>query len=165
MVGLDVLGSVVRNFAANAKDERGDVGLPSFLGQMLERKWFGDKTGQGFYKKQKGSSGEDRLVLDLATLEYRPAQKPKLPALDATKPIESVPERIRALLSGNPEKDKAAAFYWAILPELWRYAGIAWAKSATALPTSIAPCGRASTGSWGRSRCGTRRGFRKLRQR
>jgi 3-hydroxyacyl-CoA dehydrogenase len=122
MVGLDVLGSVVRNFAANAKDERADVGLPGFLEQMLERKWFGDKTGQGFYKKQKGASGEDRLVLDVSTLEYRPAQKPKLPALDAAKPIEVLPERIRALLSGNPEKDKAAAFYWAILPELWLYA-------------------------------------------
>ena len=122
MVGLDVLGSVVRNFAANAKDERADVGLPGFLEQMLERKWFGDKTGQGFYRKQKGASGEDRLVLDVSTLEYRPAQKPKLPALDAARPIEVLPERIRALLSGNPEKDKAAAFYWAILPELWLYA-------------------------------------------
>ncbi|MGC2635614.1 MAG: 3-hydroxyacyl-CoA dehydrogenase family protein, partial [Acidobacteriaceae bacterium] len=51
MVGLDVLGSVVRNFAANTHDERSDVQLPPFLEQMLERKWFGDKTGQGFYKK------------------------------------------------------------------------------------------------------------------
>jgi 3-hydroxyacyl-CoA dehydrogenase len=124
MVGLDVLGSVVRNFAVNAKDERGDVGLPGYLEQMLERKWFGDKTGQGFYKKVKGGSGgeDERLVLDFAALEYRAAQKAKLPALDATKPIEALPERIRALLSGNPEKDKAAAFYWAILPELWLYA-------------------------------------------
>ncbi|HTW61716.1 MAG TPA: 3-hydroxyacyl-CoA dehydrogenase NAD-binding domain-containing protein [Terracidiphilus sp.] len=122
MVGLDVLGSVVRNFAANTRDERGDVRLPAFLEEMLNRKWFGDKTGQGFYKKQKGAEGDERLVLDLATLDYRPAQKPRLPALDATKPIESLPERIRALLSGNPEKDKAAAFYWQILPDLWLYA-------------------------------------------
>ena len=135
MVGLDVLGSVVRNFAANTRDERGDVGLPGFLEQMLERKWFGDKTGQGFYKKQRGGAGaagaggsspsgssDDRLVLDLGTLEYRPAQKARIPALDVAKSIESVPERIRALLGGNPEKDKAAAFYWAILPELWVYA-------------------------------------------
>lgn len=120
MVGLDVLGSVVRNFAANTKDERGDLRLPDFLEQMLERKWFGDKTGQGFYRKQKGS--DERLVLDLSTLEYRPAQKAKIPALDATKPIESLPERIRALLGGNREKDKAAAFYWEILPDLWLYA-------------------------------------------
>ncbi len=128
MVGLDVLGSVVRNFAANTKDERADVQMPAFLEQMLERKWFGDKTGQGFYKKQKGGDGsasgpEDaRLVLDVATLEYRPAQKARIPALDLAKNIESLPERIRALLSANPEKDKAAAFYWAILPDLWLYA-------------------------------------------
>ena len=121
MVGLDVLGSVVRNFAANTHDERGDVQLPSFLEQMLERKWYGDKTGQGFYKKQKGGEGEERLVLDVGTLEYRPAQKARIPALDAAKPIENLPERIRALLGGNPEKDKAAAFYWQILPDLWLY--------------------------------------------
>ncbi|MFZ0273593.1 MAG: 3-hydroxyacyl-CoA dehydrogenase NAD-binding domain-containing protein [Acidobacteriaceae bacterium] len=122
MVGLDVLGSVVRNFAANTKDERSDVGLPGFLEQMLERKWFGDKTSQGFYRKQKGGEGEERLVLDVATLEYRAALKPKFPALDLAKNIESLPERIRALLGGNPEKDKAAAFYWGILPDLWLYA-------------------------------------------
>ncbi len=121
MVGLDVLGSVVRNFAANTHDERSDVQLPAFLEELLNRKWFGDKTGQGFYRKQKGADGDERLVLDLATLDYRPALKPKLPALDLTKPIESPPERIRALLSGNPEKDKAAAFYWQILPDIWLY--------------------------------------------
>ncbi|HEX4007540.1 MAG TPA: 3-hydroxyacyl-CoA dehydrogenase NAD-binding domain-containing protein [Acidobacteriaceae bacterium] len=122
MVGLDILGSVVRNFAANTHDERSDVELPAFLEQMLERKWFGDKTGQGFYKKQKASAGDDRLVLDLATLDYRPPQKPRLPALDMAKQIESLPERIPALLGGHPEKDKAAAFYWQILPDLWLYA-------------------------------------------
>ena len=122
MVGLDVLGGVVRNFAANTKDERGDVQLPGFLEQMLERKWFGDKTGQGFYRKQKGAEGEERLVLDLATLEYRAAQKPRIPALDLAKNIESLPERIRTLPAGNPEKDKAAAFYGEILPDLWLYA-------------------------------------------
>jgi len=122
MVGLDVLGSVVRNFAANTKDERPDVQLPDFLEQMLERKWFGDKTGQGFYRKQKGAESDERLVLDLNTLEYRPSQKPRIPALDVAKNIESLPERIRVLLGGNPEKDKAAAFYWQILPDLWLYA-------------------------------------------
>jgi 3-hydroxyacyl-CoA dehydrogenase len=122
MVGLDVLGSVVRNFAANTRDERADVQLPAFLEEMLNRKWFGDKTGQGFYKKQKGPEGDERLVLDLATMDYRAAQKPRLAALDMAKPIEALPERIRALLGGNPEKDKAAAFYWQILPDLWLYA-------------------------------------------
>ena len=74
MVGIDVLVSVARNFAANASDERADVLLPAALEQMLERKWLGDKAGQGFYKKERGADGkESRCVLDLNTLEYRSA--------------------------------------------------------------------------------------------
>ena len=66
MVGIDVLVNVARNFAANAKDERADVQIPEVLEKIFERKWFGDKTGQGFYKKQRGADGkEQRLVLDL----------------------------------------------------------------------------------------------------
>src|SRR5580692_5349560 len=53
LVGLDVMGHVVRNSVANIKDERSDLVLPDFFKQMLERKWLGDKTKQGFYKKTK----------------------------------------------------------------------------------------------------------------
>jgi 3-hydroxyacyl-CoA dehydrogenase len=123
MVGIDVLGSVARNFAANVKDERSDVQLPQVIEDLLERKWLGDKTGQGFYKKQPGGQdGPERLVLDFKTLEYRPEQRAKFPELEMSKSIERLPERIRALLSGNPQKEKAAAFYWQILPGLWAYA-------------------------------------------
>jgi 3-hydroxyacyl-CoA dehydrogenase len=127
MVGIDVLASVARNFAANIKDERSDVQLPQVIEELLQRKWLGDKTGQGFYKKQPGGSGsaegrQERLVLDFETLEYRPEQRAKFPELEMAKNIESVPERISALFSGNPAKDKAAAFYGRILPDLWNYA-------------------------------------------
>ena len=123
MVGIDVLVNVARNFAASSKDERADVQLPAALDQMFERKWFGDKTGQGFYKKERGADGKEaRLVLDLNALEYRPAARPKIPELEMAKSNESTAARIRALLAGNPERDKAARFYWQILPELWAYA-------------------------------------------
>jgi 3-hydroxyacyl-CoA dehydrogenase len=127
MVGIDVLGSVAKNFAGTVKDERSDVQLPPVIDELLERKWLGDKTGQGFYKKHAGTPGaadgkEERLVLDLNTLEYRPAQKPKFAELEMAKNIESLPDRIRALLGADPAKSKAAAFYWQILPELWAYA-------------------------------------------
>src|SRR5208337_4097821 len=39
MVGLDVLGHVVRNASTNIHDERGDLKLPDFFKAMLERKW------------------------------------------------------------------------------------------------------------------------------
>ncbi|MHB1935503.1 MAG: 3-hydroxyacyl-CoA dehydrogenase/enoyl-CoA hydratase family protein [Acidobacteriaceae bacterium] len=123
MVGIDVLVSVARNFAAGPKDERADVQLPVALEQMFERKWFGDKAGQGFYKKERGADGKEvRLVLDLNTLEYKIAGRPKIPELEMAKSNESAAARIRALMAGNPERDKAARFYWQILPELWAYA-------------------------------------------
>ena len=123
MVGIDVLVHVARNFAASSRDERADVEVPAVLEQIFEHKWFGDKSGQGFYKKQRGADGkEERLVLDLSSLEYRPAERPKMPALEMAKSHESTAARIRALLAGNPERDQAAKFYWKILPELWAYA-------------------------------------------
>jgi 3-hydroxyacyl-CoA dehydrogenase len=123
MVGIDVLVNVARNFAASCRDERADVKIPEALEHVFDRKWFGDKSGQGFYKKQRGADGkEERLVLDLSSLEYRPAQRPKIPALEMAKANESVTARIRALLAGNPDRDPAANFYWQIFPELWAYA-------------------------------------------
>ena len=56
MVGIDVLVNVARNFAANSNDERSDVQIPAVLEQMFGRKWLGDKTGQGFYKKERGNA-------------------------------------------------------------------------------------------------------------
>ncbi|HSA91829.1 MAG TPA: 3-hydroxyacyl-CoA dehydrogenase NAD-binding domain-containing protein [Terriglobales bacterium] len=120
LVGLDVLGHVVRNLTENVHDERSDLALPGFFAQMLDRKWLGDKTGGGFYKKTKGANGDERLGLDWKTLEYRPQQKPKFAALEMARNLESLPERLHTLLSGDP-KDKAAQFLWTALAELWTY--------------------------------------------
>src|SRR5580693_8698002 len=100
LVGLDILGHVVGNMTANVHDERSDLRLPDFFKQMLERKWLGDKTKGGFYKKVKGGEGseDERLALDWKTLEYRPRQKPKFPALDMAKNIEETGARLRMLL-------------------------------------------------------------------
>ncbi len=135
MVGLDVLAHVAMNFAAQAAaigDERAEVVLPEFVQTMLANKWLGDKTKQGFYKKadkpaeSSGSSdaaGRDqRLALDWKTLEYWPASRPKFPALEMAKNMESTPDRIKTLVLADPKKDKAAAFYWPLLTELWTYA-------------------------------------------
>src|SRR5665213_269752 len=59
MVGIDVLSSVARNFSANVSDERSDVKLPDLLEQMVQRKWLGDKSGQGFYRKERGADGKE----------------------------------------------------------------------------------------------------------
>jgi 3-hydroxyacyl-CoA dehydrogenase len=120
LVGLDVLGSVVKNFSKNVQDERSDLKLPGFFEKMIERKLLGDKTKAGFYKKVKGPQGEERQVIDWKTLEYCPAQKPKFPVLEMAKPIEEMGEKLRTILAGNP-KDKAVQFIWTTISEMWTY--------------------------------------------
>ena len=122
LVGVDVVVNVAQNFFERVKDERSDLTLPPFFDPMLQRKWLGDKTGQGFYKKLKTSSGEEeRLGLDWRTLEYRSSPPVQFNLLDQAKNASTVSERLSILLSADPQKDRAAAFYWEILPELWKY--------------------------------------------
>ena len=77
----------------------------------------------GFLQEFRGADGKDlRLVLDLATFEYRPSTKPALPSLDMAKNAATLAERLRLLLANDPAKDKAAAFLWPFLASLWNYA-------------------------------------------
>ena len=127
MVGLDVLAHVVRNakkLSGNKPlDERGDLDLPAFYDQMLERKLLGDKTRAGFYKKEKSPEGDKRLALDWKTLEYRPATRPKFPSLEMAKTVDSLGERLRMLTGMGAEKvDKAGEFLWTALSEAFTYA-------------------------------------------
>ncbi|MGC1295142.1 MAG: 3-hydroxyacyl-CoA dehydrogenase family protein, partial [Alloacidobacterium sp.] len=126
MVGIDVLTHVAKNFSAKAAeigDERAEVALPSFVATMLEKKWLGDKTGQGFYKKEgRDAEGRDlRHVLDWQTLDYKPSMRPKFPSIEMAKNVEAAGARVAQLLHGDVTKDKAAAFYWPLLTELFTY--------------------------------------------
>jgi 3-hydroxyacyl-CoA dehydrogenase len=127
LVGLDILGHVVGNMTANVHDERNDLHLPEFFGQMVQKKWLGDKTKGGFYKKRKSSDGkeDERLALDWKTLEYHPRQKPKFAALEMAKNVDDTGARLRMLLgldgSGPQKGDKAGAFLWSALSDLWNY--------------------------------------------
>src|SRR5713101_1762369 len=135
LVGLDILGHVVANLTQNVHDERSDLQIPGFFRQMLERKWLGDKTKGGFYKKNVGRApspaepgkDDERLALDWKTLEYHSRQKPKFAALDMAKNVEETGARVRMLLgldnaAGAAQKpDKASTFLWAALTDLWTY--------------------------------------------
>ena len=97
----------------------------------------GDKTKGGFYKKnvarapspaeagkEEPGKQDERLALDWKTLEYGPRQKPKFAALDMAKNVEDTGARLRMLLGleGAPQKvDKAGAFLWSSLSDLWTY--------------------------------------------
>ncbi len=125
LVGLDVLAHVVRNLLESLpNDERGDVlQLPDFIVQMLERKLLGEKTKQGFYKKVKrvGHDGDESeiLTLDLKTFDYRPRQRPNLPALEMARNIEDSRQRVAALIQSP---DRVGKFYQKVLSDTFHYA-------------------------------------------
>lgn len=121
VVGLDTLVNVANNLsAALAHDEaRHLFKLPDFLQKMIENKWLGDKTGQGFYKKVKNDKGESEILsLNLQTLEYGPQIKSKFATLEATKTIDDPRKRLKMLVAGQ---DKAGEFYRITFSGLFAY--------------------------------------------
>lgn len=111
LVGLDTMAKVATNlYKGLPNDEARDIfKLPDVVSKMEEKKWLGDKTGQGFYKKTKDEKGKTEiLTLDLDTLEYKPKAKAKFATLETTKAIDSLKDRFKVLLAG---KDKAGDFY------------------------------------------------------
>jgi 3-hydroxyacyl-CoA dehydrogenase len=110
VVGLDTLIKVANNLHAGlANDESVNIfKLPDLLVKMDQNKWYGDKSGQGFYKKVKGASGSEIHSLDLNSLEYQPKGKVKFATLELTKTIDNLKDRFKVLLSGQ---DKAGEFY------------------------------------------------------
>ncbi|HRH65526.1 MAG TPA: 3-hydroxyacyl-CoA dehydrogenase/enoyl-CoA hydratase family protein [Bacteroidia bacterium] len=121
VVGLDTLVKVALDVLARCpQDESKDTfKLPAFVQKLIDNKWFGDKTSQGFYKKVKGEKGKSEiLTLDLNTFEYKPKGKSRFPTLDQTKGIDNFKERVKVLFAG---KDSAGEFYRASYAELFRY--------------------------------------------
>lgn len=121
VVGLDTLVLVANGLKANTpNDEANELfTLPDYVGKMIDNKWLGSKTKQGFYKKTKDENGKTQILsLNLQTLEYEPKQKVKFPTLEMTKPITDLSKRMKVLFGG---KDKAGEFYRSIFTSLFAY--------------------------------------------
>jgi 3-hydroxyacyl-CoA dehydrogenase len=121
VVGLDTLVHVATGISDNCKDDErhGLFALPDFISTMMENKWLGSKTGQGFYKKSKDAKGKTEiLTLDLDTMDYRSKKSAKFATLELTKTIDKVVDRFSVLVGG---KDKAGEFYRKSFGQLFAY--------------------------------------------
>lgn len=121
VVGLDTLVHVANGLHENCPDdERHAVfTLTDFIQKMMDEKWLGSKTGQGFYKKVKNKDGRSEIqVLDLDSMTYRAKKKASFATLEKTKTVERVADRFPILIGGT---DKAASFYRKVLGETFAY--------------------------------------------
>ncbi|MDT0687562.1 3-hydroxyacyl-CoA dehydrogenase/enoyl-CoA hydratase family protein [Autumnicola psychrophila] len=122
VVGLDTLVHVANGlYKGVPNDEAHDLfALPDFIQTMMDNKWLGSKTGQGFYKKIKKDDGSSEIKsLDLNKLEYRDQKKANFGTLEQTKTIDKVEDRFEVLING---KDKAGEFYRKNFSALFAYA-------------------------------------------
>ncbi len=107
LVGLDVAASVAGNlYGLIEGDESREVlrspRIAKLRKSQMERGRLGDKSGQGFYKKE----GKSILSLDLESGEYRQRREPQIPSMAEAMKIRNLPERIKFVLK---QDDKAGA--------------------------------------------------------
>ncbi len=123
IVGLDTLYHVATNVfeSLTTPEAKADFAMPPILEEMMKRKWLGDKTGQGFYKKVKKPDGSSEILsLNLQTMEYGPQSKPDFPSIKAGKKISDLGERMRMLVSAD---DRAGQLVWELTKKILLYAG------------------------------------------
>jgi len=114
LVGLDTAFHVMKNlYEAVPNDESRNLFIPlDFMNKMMEKKWLGNKTRQGFYKKTKDAKGKkEKLALDYNSLEYAPAQKPKFASIDSAKKIEDIKARLKAVFNAADKAGEVAREY------------------------------------------------------
>jgi 3-hydroxyacyl-CoA dehydrogenase len=120
VVGLDTLVHTANGVAQNApNDEMHDsFAIPEFVNKMMENKWLGSKSGQGFYKKVMVNGKSEIHALNLNTLAYEASKPVKFATLEMTKSIDKVIDRFKVLVKGQ---DKAGAFYRKTMAAMFQY--------------------------------------------
>ncbi|MCB9251538.1 MAG: 3-hydroxyacyl-CoA dehydrogenase/enoyl-CoA hydratase family protein [Flavobacteriales bacterium] len=110
VVGLDTLAKVAAGLEmALTNDREKDIfKLPEYVQKMLDKKWLGDKTKQGFYKKTKDENG-NRLILalDLKLMEYQMPTKTRFDSVGNARQIENLKDRMKFL---STQTDVAGKF-------------------------------------------------------
>ncbi|MCL4114376.1 UNVERIFIED_CONTAM: hypothetical protein GTU68_052312 [Idotea baltica] len=108
LVGLDTAAKVTAGIIDNCPDDKQvqKLELPGYFNFLVDNKFYGNKSGQGFYKatKEKDANGKRIILsLNLKTLEYEQATSSKLESLSLSKQIDNDAKRIKALFKHQDE--------------------------------------------------------------
>ena len=104
LVGHDTSAKVTEGLKNHCKDDDQIQKLKGtkFFDFLIENKYFGNKSGQGFYKKTKEKDENGKTIilsLDLNSLEYVKPAKSQLQSLGLAKQMDDPQRRIKALFA------------------------------------------------------------------
>lgn len=102
LVGHDTGTNVIKGVRENCPDDEqaATFVVPSYMQFLLDNKFLGNKSGQGFYKRTKEKDEKGRrivLELNLETLEYGRPERVDLPSLKLAKQVDDASKRIPQL--------------------------------------------------------------------
>src|SRR5699024_5408609 len=121
IVGLDTFIHVANNVYEQVDGEEKEAfDIPEFMLKMQENKWFGEKSGQGFYLKKKGKDGSIIYELNPETMEYEDRKKLTTQAAEMTKQARGSRAKVKALISAKG--DKAGDLVWQVTKPVFIYA-------------------------------------------
>src|SRR5690625_2619851 len=121
VVGLDTFIHVAKNVYDQVEGKEKDVfDVPSFMLKMKENGWLGQKSGRGFYVKEKGEAGSVIYQLNPDTLTYENQSKLKTAATEMAKQAKGIANKMKALVYA--EGDRAGDFVWSITKPILIYA-------------------------------------------
>jgi 3-hydroxyacyl-CoA dehydrogenase len=111
LVGLDTLAHVGTNsYDLLPDDEQREVfKLPEFMKKMIDSGQLGNKTKQGFYKKDMVDGKKQIFYFDYTTGEYKPLAKPKFGSVQMVKQVDDPGQKVKMVVGA---KDKGAEFAW-----------------------------------------------------
>ncbi len=126
LVGLDVMDKVLKGLKANCPDDADvqSLELPAYFHFLIENKFLGNKTKQGFYRKTKERDAKGRPVilgLNLETHEYEPTKPAKLASLGVAKQIDDLGKRIKSLYNAE---DKGGEFIRRSFASMFSYSSL-----------------------------------------
>ncbi len=117
-VGLDIAVGVAENlYEAVPEDEsREELKPPQKLEEMQEKDLLGNKTGAGFYKRDKREGKTVFDVIDLETFEHHAAENPEIPIAKEAQQQGDLAARLRFLIDRADEDRHARYIRDTLLP-------------------------------------------------
>ena len=117
-VGLDIAVGVAENlYEAVPEDEsREELKPPEKLKDMQEKNLLGNKTGAGFYKRDKREGKTVFDVLNLETFEHGPVENPEIPIAEEAWKQGDLGARLRFLVEKADEDRHARYIRDTLLP-------------------------------------------------